>query len=79
MQVRLINAGAEFDTEEEVRVIFERLANDGGIIVNPVGPRPWSRCAADVIDKYGVGWFISTPMDASRACPRAKLRAAIYA
>ena len=60
---RILNAGIELETEDEVRRIFQLLSADGKVI-NPVGPRPWSACAADVIDRYGVGWFISTPMKA---------------
>ena len=58
---RVLNAGIEFQTENEVRNVF-KLLSDEGKVINPVEPRPWSACAADVIDKYGVGWFISTPM-----------------
>jgi len=58
---RVLSAGIEFETETEVRNTFEILTKDGRV-VNPVEPRPWSPCAADVIDKYGVGWFITMPM-----------------
>ena len=58
---KVLNAGIEFQTENDVRNVF-KLLSDEGTVINPVEPRPWSACAADVIDKYGVGWFISTPM-----------------
>ena len=58
---RILNAGIELETEAEVMHVFQLLSAEGKV-VNTVGPRPWSACAADVIDKYGVGWFISTPM-----------------
>ena len=58
---RILNAGIELQTEAEVRSIYELLTEDGQV-VNTVGPRPWTPCAADVIDKYGVGWFVSMPM-----------------
>ena len=55
-------ANVELATEDEVRHAVDALAEDGGKILDPPRPLPWSPCAADVIDKYGVKWFISLPM-----------------
>ncbi len=38
------------------------LLREGGTIITPMGPLPWSPCAAEVIDKFGVWWFITAPM-----------------
>jgi len=58
---RVLNAGVELETEAEVRNAFE-LLSEGGKVIRAAGPLPWSPYAADIIDKYGVGWFISMPM-----------------
>ena len=49
--------GIDFPNEEELRKAYAMLI-EGGNILNPIGPLPWCRCAADVVDKYGVYWYI---------------------
>ena len=34
------------------------LAKDGTIL-REIGELPWSPCSADVLDKYGVYWYIT--------------------
>ena len=46
------------DNEAELREAFAILSEDG-FIVNPIGAVPWSPCCADVIDKFGISWWIS--------------------
>ncbi|MCL2361349.1 MAG: VOC family protein [Defluviitaleaceae bacterium] len=58
---RVLNAGIELETAEDVRRVYKLLTEEGRSI-SPPGPLPWSPCAADAIDKYGVGWFISMSM-----------------
>ena len=48
----------EMGTEEAVYNAFQVLS-DGGVIIEPVGSLPWSKCCATLIDKYGVCWWIS--------------------
>lgn len=48
----------EMGTQEAVRKAFAILA-DGGTVVDEVGPCPWNDCCANVIDKYGVFWWIA--------------------
>jgi len=55
-------ANVELSTETEVRHAVDMLTADGDKIIDPPRPLPWSPCAADVVDKYGVKWFISLPM-----------------
>lgn len=46
------------DTEDEVRKAYAILA-EGGKVLFPLGSLPWSSCCAEVIDKYGVYWYIT--------------------
>lgn len=48
----------EMGTEEAVHKAF-RVLSDGGVVIDPIGELPWSRCCATVIDKYGVCWWIA--------------------
>ena len=56
-----LKACLEVETEREVQNIAQAVMDEGGK-GEPAGPRPWSPYAADVVDKYGVEWFISMPM-----------------
>lgn len=48
----------EMGTEEAVCNAFQVLC-DGGVVIEPIGELPWSKCCATVIDRYGVCWWIS--------------------
>ena len=48
----------EMGSEDAVRNAF-RILSDGGVIIEPIHERPWSKCCATIIDKYGVCWWIS--------------------
>ena len=50
--------GITFDSEDEVRKAYSMLAKDGKVLF-PLGSLPWSSCCADVVDKYGVYWYIT--------------------
>ncbi|GIO43857.1 VOC family protein [Paenibacillus apis] len=50
--------GINFDSEDEVKRVYEMLKKDGTVLL-PLGPLPWSSCCADVVDKYGVYWYIA--------------------
>jgi len=54
-------ANVELATEADVRRAADALAANGGKVIDMPRPLPWSPCAADVVDKYGVKWFISLP------------------
>ncbi len=49
--------GINFDSEEEVAKAYSRLA-EGGNVLHPLGSLPWCSCCAEVVDKYGVYWYI---------------------
>jgi len=51
------SCGISFNTEAEIKQAYEMLREDG-IIRRPLGALPWSACSADVLDKYGVYWYI---------------------
>jgi uncharacterized glyoxalase superfamily protein PhnB len=50
--------GINFDTEEEIKKAYEILS-DGGTVLLPLGPLPWSALAADVVDQFGVYWYLT--------------------
>lgn len=46
------------DTEEEINKLFEKLS-EGGQILMPLGPYPFSERFGWVNDKYGVSWQLT--------------------
>ncbi|GKX66728.1 VOC family protein [Inconstantimicrobium mannanitabidum] len=53
-----MNFSISLENEEAVKKSYEVLI-EGGNILLPIGPLPWSACCANVIDKFGVFWYIS--------------------
>jgi uncharacterized glyoxalase superfamily protein PhnB len=51
--------GIDLNSEEKTRRVYALLA-EGGHVLRPLGPLPWNPCCADVVDKYGVYWYIYT-------------------
>lgn len=49
--------GIGFATEEEVKKAYAYLAGEGTVF-REIGELPWSKCSADVLDKYGVYWYV---------------------
>jgi uncharacterized glyoxalase superfamily protein PhnB len=50
--------GINFESEAEVKKAYEVLAKEGKVLLE-LGSLPWSSCCAEVVDKYGVYWYIS--------------------
>ena len=50
--------GINFNSDDEVKKAYEMLEKEGTVLL-PLGALPWSSCCADVIDKYGVYWYLS--------------------
>lgn len=50
--------GLDFESVEEVTKAYAILAKDGKVLL-PLGALPWSACCAEVVDRYGVYWYIS--------------------
>jgi len=53
----IANLGLDFPTEAEVRHAFTLLAEEGTVTL-PLQSLPWCPLAAEVVDKYGVYWYI---------------------
>jgi uncharacterized glyoxalase superfamily protein PhnB len=49
--------GLAFDHEDEVKKAYQMLV-EGGRINLPLTSMPWSACCGEVVDKYGVAWFV---------------------
>jgi len=65
---KMLSCGIEFETEDEVRTVYEKILSDGGRErYHSIITLPWSPCSADVIDKYGVNWGITMPQEAPPA------------
>ena len=60
MEENIAQLGVSFDSEAAVEKAYA-LLSEGGTIKTPLGPLPWSPCAADVIDRFGVWWYITAP------------------
>ena len=49
--------GINLDNDDELNHAYKTLA-EGGHILRELGSLPWSPCSADIVDKYGVCWYI---------------------
>ena len=52
-----ISLGINLDSDEELYRAFSFLEK-GGHVLRPIGSLPWSPCSADVVDKFGVCWYL---------------------
>ncbi len=50
--------GLTLGSADEVRDAFTLLAEDGHVMM-PLSSLPWSACCAEVVDKYGVYWYLT--------------------
>ncbi len=53
----IANLGLGLPTEAEVRQAFALLAEEGTVTL-PLQSLPWCPLASEVVDKYGVYWYI---------------------
>ena len=53
----IMSYGIDFKTVEELKKAYEMLIEEGTILF-PLGKLPWNTLGADVVDKYGVYWYI---------------------
>jgi len=49
--------GIDLDNDDELIHAYKILV-EGGHILRELGALPWSPCSADIVDKYGVCWYI---------------------
>jgi len=47
-----------YQDEEPVKRAYEILKEDANILL-PLGSLPWSSCCANLIDKFGIFWYIA--------------------
>lgn len=55
-----MNFGVTLPDAAAVQRAFDLLA-EGGAVLLPVSQLPWSDCAANVVDRFGVFWYLSVP------------------
>lgn len=55
--VPIASHGIEFDTEEELKKAYELLIEEG-VVIRPLGKLPWDTLSADIVDKFGVCWYL---------------------
>jgi len=53
-----MSLGITFDSAEEVKTAYQILSLSGTVLF-PLGSLPWSSCCAEVVDKYGVCWYLT--------------------
>ncbi|MBQ7888032.1 MAG: VOC family protein [Clostridia bacterium] len=56
----LVCLGMTLDSADAVLRAFA-LLRDGGTIRMPLTTLPWSPCCAEVVDRYGVWWYLTAP------------------
>jgi len=49
--------GINLDNDDELQHAYKILAKDGHIL-RELGSLPWSPCSADIVDKYGICWYL---------------------
>ncbi|MBE0601392.1 MAG: VOC family protein [Firmicutes bacterium] len=54
----VMSYGIDFASADEVVKAFDELSKDGTVLL-PLGSLPWSACCAEVVDKYGVYWYLT--------------------
>jgi PhnB protein len=52
-----ISCGINLDNDNELKHAYNSLAK-GGHVLRELGELPWSPCSADIVDQYGVCWYI---------------------
>lgn len=52
-----MSLGINLDNNEELDFAYSEIIRDGHIL-RPIGELPWSPRSADVVDKYGICWYI---------------------
>ena len=55
-----VQLGFTFDEKDELMHAFNILSKDGNVIMD-ICELPWSPCAAEVVDKFGIRWYLTVP------------------
>ena len=53
-----ISRGKAKKTSDAISVVD--LLKEGGRIDMPIGELPWSPCAASIVDRFGIWWYLSS-------------------
>lgn len=56
----IVCLGMTLESADDVRRAFAQLS-DGGRVRMALTSLPWSPCCAEVIDRYGVWWYLTAP------------------
>lgn len=56
----LVCLGMTLQSADAVRRAFA-LLSEGGSVRMPLTTLPWSPCCAEVVDRYGVWWYLTAP------------------
>lgn len=49
--------GINLDNDDELNHAY-KILSEGGHILRELGSLPWSPCSADVVDRYGICWYL---------------------
>ena len=52
--------GMVLDNEEAVRKAYDVLSENAAVCT-PLRVQPWSDCCADLVDRFGVYWYLTVP------------------
>lgn len=55
-----VQLGFTFDTREELEKAFN-LLKEGGKVKFDICTLPWSPCAAEIVDRFGIDWYLTLP------------------
>jgi uncharacterized glyoxalase superfamily protein PhnB len=55
-----MNFGVVLDNEEAVRRAYAVLSENAAVCT-PLRVLPWSDCCADLVDRFGVYWYLTVP------------------
>ncbi|KGR79919.1 VOC family protein [Ureibacillus manganicus] len=53
-----VRISLEFDSEEEIRRVYQSLIVDGEI-THELQDTPWGALHANLVDQFGIGWLLS--------------------
>ena len=56
----IVCLGLTLESEQAVRRAYELLCSDGRVKLE-LTSLPWSPCCAEVVDRFGVWWYITAP------------------
>lgn len=52
-----VSLGLSLPSDDDLRQAYQKITADGRVL-RPLGSLPWSPFSADVVDRYGVCWYL---------------------